>query len=150
MTQTDAQTTQALTDGAGRPYEPTKLTWFDIYVDDPAAAKPFYASVFGWTFQPFYEGCEACFDATGAMVCSLNSTDATKAEGRHGFRTYFDLEDLEAVLDRIVPAGGRIALPRTKISDEFGWYAEVLDPCGVTVGLCTSNDVAANRRVDGD
>lgn len=45
-----------------------------------------------------------CLDATGAMVCSLNSTEPPKPEGGHGFRTYLNLEDLEAVFDRVVPA----------------------------------------------
>jgi predicted enzyme related to lactoylglutathione lyase len=42
---------------------------------------------------------------------------------------------LDAVLDRIAPAGGSIALPRTELPPGMGAFAQILDTEGNRIGL---------------
>lgn len=125
------------TDGAAA-YEPTKLTWWDIYLPDLVVGKAFYGRVFGWTFQSFDDDFTMCFDATGTLVCGMGVSADPPAQGRSGLRCYFSVQDLEGHLARVEAGGGTVTIARTLISDEFGWYAEVTDPAGNPLGLCTS------------
>jgi len=121
----------------GVSYEPTKLTWWDIYLADLEVGKAFYGQVFGWTFQAFDDDFTMCFDATGELICGMGvSTDPPP--GRSGLRCYFSVQDLEGHLSRAEAAGGSVKTARTLISEEFGWYAEFSDPSGNPVGLCSS------------
>ena len=43
--------------------------------------------------------------------------------------------DLQAVLDRVVPAGGKIIKPKTLIAEEYGYLAFIGDSEGNIVGL---------------
>lgn len=119
-------------------YEPTKLTWWDIYLPDLVVGRAFYGNVFGWTFQPFGESFLLCLDTTGQMCCSLGVSADPPPKGRSGMRCYFQVKDLEGHLARVEEAGGTVTTGRTLISEEFGWYAEFMDPAGNPIGLCTS------------
>jgi predicted enzyme related to lactoylglutathione lyase len=46
--------------------------------------------------------------------------------------------DLEGTLERVVAAGGTVVKPRAVISEEYGWFALLADPDGLTIGLSTS------------
>ncbi len=47
--------------------------------------------------------------------------------------------DLQAVLDRIAPAGGTIVVPKTVISPETGFFAMFIDSEGNKLGLHSKN-----------
>ena len=111
------------------------VTWWEIQVSDLDAAKTFYGAVFAWTFTDFYERFAICHAADGTMIGGLDRVDGEVA-GR-GVRLYVRTTDLEATLDRVVQAGGTVIKPRAVISEEFGWYALLADPQGVTIGLTT-------------
>lgn len=134
MSEMTTADTRAATDVS---FEPTRLTWWDIYLPDLDVGKAFYGRVFGWTFQPFDEFV-MCVDVTGKLVCSLGRSVDPPPPGRSGIRCYFLVEDLEGHLARVEEAGGSVMTARTLISDEFGWYAEFTDPAGNPVGLCSS------------
>ena len=43
--------------------------------------------------------------------------------------------DIQKVIDRIAPAGGKVAMPKTQISPEIGYMAFFIDTEGNKVGL---------------
>jgi hypothetical protein len=44
-------------------------------------------------------------------------------------------EDVNESLERVEPAGGKIVVPKTKITDEYGYFALFQDTEGNLVGL---------------
>lgn len=52
-----------------------------------------------------------------------------------GVTIYIEVEDIEAKLKEIEATGGKIQKEKTKISDEFGFYALFFDPSGNSIGL---------------
>ncbi|MBM7785768.1 VOC family protein [Tenggerimyces flavus] len=120
----------------------SSVAWFEIQVPDLEQGKQFYGAVFGWTFQPYGEGFEAAVDASGTWVGGLDaaSGDASPA-GRH-VRIYFNTDELEALLDRVPKAGGKVVIPRTFISEDQGWFATMEDPSGIHISFLTSKPAA--------
>ncbi len=112
------------------------VTWWEIQVPDIEGGKAFYGAVFGWTFADFGEGFAICQGPDGATIGGLEQVDGGAAAGRH-VRVYVQTADLEAALERVTGAGGTVLKPRALISEEFGWWALVADPAGLTIGLCT-------------
>jgi hypothetical protein len=46
---------------------------------------------------------------------------------------------IQAILDRIEPAGGKVIMPRTQISPEIGYMAFFIDTEGNRIGLHAQN-----------
>jgi predicted enzyme related to lactoylglutathione lyase len=47
--------------------------------------------------------------------------------------------DLQNILDKVVAAGGTIAVPKTEISEAFGYMAIIIDTEGNRIGLHSIN-----------
>ena len=43
--------------------------------------------------------------------------------------------DVQIILDRVVPAGGKVLVPKTQISPEYGYMAVMMDTEGNRIGL---------------
>lgn len=114
------------------------LNWFEIPVNEIERAKKFYETVFEiemfpmdmmdmqmlmFPSQPPLSG--------GALVKSMYHVPATT-----GSIIYLNANpDLQLVLDRVEKAGGKIAMPKTKISDDIGFMAMIHDTEGNLVAL---------------
>lgn len=48
-------------------------------------------------------------------------------------------DDLSLVLDKVEPAGGRIIMPKTLISEESGYFAVFIDSQGNKLALHSNN-----------
>lgn len=114
------------------------VTWWEIPVLDLEQAQAFYTAVFGWTFTPFGEGYLGIMN--GADMVGGMFEDATAAAG-DGIRVYVNVTDLEAVLAAVEAAGGTVHTTRTEVGNDMGWWAEIVDPGGRRLGLCTGADV---------
>ena len=112
--------------------------WFEIPVVKMDRAVAFYNTILGVNLKldkslgvPM-----AIFPAkpesvTGALV----QMDEMKP-GPDGPTIYLNGgKDLQAILDRVVPAGGKILVPKTKVSDQIGFFAIFLDTEGNKLGL---------------
>lgn len=116
------------------------LNWFEVPVTDMKRAKPFYEAIFGMTMdeQEMMGRKMAYFPAdnmngkvSGALVES--SMHVPSAEG---VKIYLNGNpDLQNALDKVEKAGGKIAMPKTKISDDIGYMAFIIDSEGNTIGL---------------
>ena len=112
--------------------------WFEIPVEDMERAVKFYQEVMacelftqemGGALMSFFpmEG----YGNSGSLVKregSKPSTEATVVYLNGG-------EDLMVPLNRVESAGGNILVPKTKISDENGFFAVFIDSEGNSVGL---------------
>lgn len=114
------------------------LSWFEIPVADFARARAFYESVLGITIEPM---------AMGPTTMGLLSSDPDAVGGaivqgedfvpsKLGTVVYLNGgDDLAPMLARVERAGGAIAVPKTEIGNDFGFFAHFMDTEGNKVGL---------------
>lgn len=114
------------------------LNWFEIPVTDFARARQFYESVLGISIEPM---------AMGGTTMGMLSSDPNgvggaivEAEGaapsRSGVLVYLNGgDDLAPMLTRVQSAGGSVLLAKTKIGNDFGFYAHFVDTEGNKLGI---------------
>jgi uncharacterized protein len=103
---------------------------------DLRASRTFYSAVFGWRFRDT-PGLEdyALFTTPGGQQGGLTGGRNAEAPTDKGPIAHIEVGDIDATLARINKAGGRTLAPKTKISDQFGFYALFLDNVGNRLGL---------------
>ncbi len=116
------------------------LNWFEISVSDIKRAAKFYETIFGikmetqnmmgmeMAFFPYEQGSgKAC----GGLVQSQMHKPSMD-----GVKLYLNCNpEMSNVLSKIEAAGGKIAMPKTKISDAIGHMAFIIDTEGNNIGL---------------
>ena len=112
------------------------LTWFDIPVTDLERAARFYGAILGVTLErysaPRIEG--ALFPAPGLSGTLLRGEGFTPSH--QGSVVYLNGgADLNAVLERVTAAGGRVLLEKAEIGGGRGFFAYFEDTEGNRVGL---------------
>ncbi len=125
------------------PQEPLNtVKWWELPVSDIAAAQTFYSAVFGWTYTSFGDDDSyAGITYDGQLIGGLYRADDVVG-GDPTVRTYINVGDLEATFAAAEAAGGSVRTPRTEIGGDMGWWAELSDPDGRWIGLCTSSPPA--------
>lgn len=113
-------------------------SWFEIPVIDYDRAKKFYETIMGLeiTDQEMEGSKMGMFPFEGYT----NGGSITKHEDHKpsadGTLVFLNAgDDLSEALSRVEPAGGKILTPKTKISDEFGYFAVFSDTEGNRVGF---------------
>ena len=121
------------------------VTWWELPVSDLPRAQAFFGALFGWTFSQFGDDAEefAGVHHAGALIGGLYRTDADPS-APPSIRTYLNVSDLEAVLTTAETLGGSVRTPRTEVGGDMGWWAEIADPDGRWIGLCTGNPAPAD------
>src|SRR5688500_15553052 len=110
---------------------------WELMVNDVERAKAFYGRVFGWKFSSY--GPEyTMIDTGGTPGGGLMPRPASAPAA--ALNVYFEVSDLEQTLDDVVEAGGTVAVPRTEIPP--GWFAMIVDPDGIAVGILQSRATA--------
>ncbi|GAA1139538.1 VOC family protein [Ornithinicoccus hortensis] len=118
------------------------VTWWEIPTTDLAAGKTFYAAVLGWSFTSFgddenYAGILNGEELVGGLYRVEPDTPTTSP-----VRIYVNVPDLEATLAAAEAAGGSVLTPREEVGGDMGWWAEIADPDGRWLGLCTGSPAA--------
>ena len=118
------------------------LNWFEIPVVDFDRAKKFYSTIYDFD-MPTQKMGEADM---GFLLMEQGGIGGAivKCDGytpsQEGVMVYLNGgENLQTVLDRIENAGGKIASPKFKITDEIGYCAFFIDSEGNKVGLHSMN-----------
>lgn len=114
------------------------LTWFSIPVADMGRAVTFYGQVFEIEIMPmdFQGQMMAPFPMKEPHAGGALDLFPERAGQPMGVMIYLNGgEDLQPVLDRVEPAGGKIAVPKTLISEEVGYFAHFMDTEGNTIGI---------------
>jgi len=112
--------------------------WFEIPVRDMERARVFYCNILGHDMpvQQMGDFTMAFFPAAGhGNSGALVSGEGYEPSDR-GTVVYLNAgEDLNEALERVEPAGGSVAVTKTKITDDYGNFALFRDTEGNLVGL---------------
>ncbi len=113
--------------------------WVDLQTTDQAAAKAFYAGVFGWSYddQPM-EG-DAVYSiarigAESVAAIAPQSPELAAAGAPPMWNTYLAVDSADEASAKVGPAGGTVAMEPFDVMDA-GRMAFVLDPSGAAVAL---------------
>jgi predicted enzyme related to lactoylglutathione lyase len=111
------------------------INWFEIPVTDFDRAHKFYSELMAVSSLELHEmgGMKMGFlpmesrEGVGGGICLAEGYTPSQ----NGVLIYINGgEDLSAHLARVEPAGGKVVLPKTKISDEIGFMAIFIDSEG--------------------
>lgn len=108
------------------------VTWFEINSRNSIGLRDFYADVFGWKVQPIDGEVPYAVVDTGSQTAIGGGIGEADGENQTVF--YIEVDDPQAVLDRIERAGGRTLVPVTVIPD-LVTFAQFADPEGNVIGL---------------
>lgn len=116
------------------------INWFEIPVADYDRAKTFYETILGFSLEPM--------DMPGLKMLMFPIDEQTGTSGAlvfapefyqpsaNGTMVYLNGNpDLQAILDRVEAAGGKVGMPKTAITPEIGFMAVFFDTEGNRVAL---------------
>lgn len=118
------------------------ISWFEIPATDLARATRFYETIFGISLIPMdmdnikmrmFPLDDMMNEVGGAVV---DSGGFHKPSVTDGPLIYLNGNpDLQIVVDKVEGAGGKIMVPKTEISPEYGFMAVIIDTEGNRIGL---------------
>ncbi|KWX01901.1 Glyoxalase/bleomycin resistance protein/dioxygenase [Carbonactinospora thermoautotrophica] len=124
---------------------PNTLCWTELYTTDPAAAKAFYHSVFGWAYEDVPMGgftytvvrpSGGGQEASQGGLMGLN--DAMLSAGMTPrWQPYFEVADCDAVVATASERGGTVPMSPEDIED-VGRVALLTDPFGAPFAVITT------------
>ena len=119
------------------------INWFEIPVADMARAKKFYQDVFSiemrememmGSVMAFFPGEDMNGKVSGAIV-----KGSKHKPGGEGALIYLNGNpDLGIALNKVEAAGGKVTMPKTRISDDIGYMAFFTDTEGNSLALHSS------------
>jgi predicted enzyme related to lactoylglutathione lyase len=118
------------------------ISWFEIPTTDINRAQKFYETIFDMTMMPMdfpsmkmrmFPLDDMMTQVGGALV---DSGGFHKASATDGPLIYLNANpDVQHVLDKVEAAGGKIMVPKTEISPEYGFMGVFSDTEGNRIGL---------------
>jgi predicted enzyme related to lactoylglutathione lyase len=117
------------------------ISWFEIGVADLNRAAKFYETIFNVKLNPLdlpniKMRMFPLDDMMGVGGAIVDSGGFHKPSGTDGPLIYLNGNpDVQKVLDRVGAAGGKIMVPKTEISPEYGYMAVIIDTEGNRIGL---------------
>ena len=114
------------------------INWFEIPVSDIDRASKFYGNVLAGELNKMdLMGIEMAFlpmegEGVGGALCK---SDMHKPSSEGAIIYLNGGEDLASPLSRVEGAGGKVTVPKTKISDEIGFFAMFMDTEGNTMAF---------------
>jgi uncharacterized protein len=120
-----------------RTYPPGVPCWIDTEQPDPEAARRFYGTLLGWTFEDVAAGRE---DDGSYRVASLAGRSvaaiapASANPGAVAWNTYVAVADADATAETVTEAGGTVEGEPADIG-QAGRVARCLDPAGAPFRL---------------
>ena len=119
------------------------VVWFEIPAADFDRAVRFYERIFDTVLRKDQFGAATIgvfpYEGSGVSGC-ITLGDGYKPAST-GTVVYLNCDGrLDAVLDRVEAAGGRIALPKFELPRGIGFSAQIIDTEGNRIGLHASKD----------
>lgn len=120
------------------------LNWFEIPATDISRAKKFYEAVFAVKMDewPDMNGMKMAgfpADMQGGKVSGSLVQGPMHKPSMDGVVVYLNANpDMNEIIERIAPAGGKVVMPRTQITPEIGYMAMFTDTEGNKVALHSS------------
>lgn len=118
------------------------ISWFEIPATDLQRAQTFYETIFGIQLIPMdmenikmrmFPLDDMMTQVGGALVDSGGFHKPSVTEGPLIYLN--GNPDLQAVLDKVEAAGGKIMVPKMEISPEYGFMGVFVDTEGNRIGL---------------
>ena len=115
------------------------INWFEIPVRDIDRAQKFYETLLGTPLRRETMGPQTlavfAFDEAGVGGCLVAGKEVPEPSDK-GTLAYLNAQPtLDAVLARVVAAGGRITTPKVTLPGDMGVFAHIADTEGNRVGL---------------
>lgn len=112
--------------------------WYELTTPDPEVAAGFYGELAGLRADPRFgvgPGGWRCYraDDDGPPICGMGSQPAGESDTPR-WLPYFEVDDVDAALARVVDAGGRVSFGPVDAPDD-GRAAVCVDPQGAAFGL---------------
>ena len=112
-----------------------RITHFEIPTQDPQAASQFYTQVFGWQINKWEGPVDYYLVSTGENGSpGINGALYTPEDGMTGVINTVTVEDLDAIVEKVLANGGEVAFPRMGVPG-IGWLAYIRDLDGNLVGM---------------
>jgi predicted enzyme related to lactoylglutathione lyase len=127
-----------LTDISRNPRLPGKFVWADLVTDDVAAARTFYAGLFGWTFRGVGGYLIAANDERPLCGMFQKARPADRPEARPRWFGYISVGSVSRAQEAVTKAGGRVMAPPGKFPKR-GEQAVFADPEGAMFGVIKSS-----------
>ena len=118
------------------------ISWFEIPTHDIDRAANFYEAIFNVSLIPLdlqqlkmrmFPVEDPGKGVGGALCCNK---EFYKPSATDGPLIYLNGNpDVQNILDKVEPAGGKIVVPKTQISPEYGYMAVFIDTEGNRVAL---------------
>lgn len=118
------------------------ISWFEIPTTDLDRAQKFYETIFGITMIPMEMPnfkmrmfpLDDPMNGVGGALC--HSEGFYQSSATDGVLIYLNGNpDVQLVLDKVEAAGGKIVVPKTEISPEYGFMAVFIDTEGNRIAL---------------
>lgn len=118
------------------------ISWFEIPAEDLDRAQKFYETIFATELTVLdldnikmrLFPLENRMEGVGGAICKAEGF--YKPSSTEGVLIYLNGNpDVQIILDRVEPAGGRIIVPKTLISPEYGYMGIFIDTEGNRIGL---------------
>jgi len=133
----DAAPLPPLTAVPGAPRLPGKFVWADLVTDDAAAARRFYAELFGWTFREVGAYSIAANHERPVGGIFERPRPKDRAAGPRWFG-YISVADVGRAQAAVSQGGGRVLAPPRAVP-ERGEQAAFADPEGAVFGVVASS-----------
>ena len=117
------------------------ISWFEIPATDLQRAQKFYETIFGMSLTAMdlpniKMRMFPTEDPMGVGGALCDSGGFHKPSSTDGPLIYLNANpDVQLVLDKIEKAGGKIIVPKTEISPEYGYMAVFIDSEGNRIAL---------------
>lgn len=124
------------------------ISWFELPTVDLGRAQKFYESIFDIEMMPIdlpniqmrMFPLEDMQNGVGGALCKAEGF--FKSSATDGPLIYLDANpDVQNILDKVEAAGGKIIVPKTEISPEYGFMGVFIDTEGNRVGLHSVPDM---------
>ena len=127
-------------------YENGTPCWIDLGIPDVAKSAAFYSALFGWEVEI---GPAEMGHYSNAMVGGLPVAGLADQQqpGMVFWTTYLAVDDLEATVAKVAPAGGTVIMEPMEVGP-FGHMAVLLDPGGAQVSLWKAGEHIGAGRVN--
>ena len=116
--------------------------WVDLQTADQSAAKEFYASLLGWSYDDSPMpggGVYSVATLNGETVAAIAPMPSGAPQGGPPmWNTYIAVDDVDVTAELVTPAGGQVLMPAFDVGDA-GRMAVVADPTGAVAGLWQAN-----------
>jgi hypothetical protein len=114
--------------------------WFELHTRDYDQSVAFYRDVFGWDARAMSDAPEFRYttlgEGDGALAGIYDATGDIPEGQPGGWTVYFEVEDVDAALERVAELGGKVE--RQAEDTPYGRMAAATDPTGSRFKLVTS------------